>query len=476
MDQPARSYFSVVARHWKLLALITLIPTILAVITVFFILKPVYEGKITVIFPLKQSASFMRRSLSELDIPISGMSGLLSSSPTLYNHIVIIESRNLAIRVYNYLKNEHNIDMLDYYDDLKRDPEVRGDPERLMQKVYKRMQKRVDVGDLDRGMATVSFAHTNAEVAAITANAYISETLVFLNEVNRETQNDLVTFLMARQVEVENNLQVAESEIQRVKEDTGILSVEEQARQIITSYSEIETLVAQAEIDYRGSLSSANSMERAGMDMEDYYAILLSGETPDGDLPVPAIDALADTSIARLRSELANLELERQQTMLWATPDNPQLLLINSRIEAVTRELYREFFQYYDAAQASLIVESTAYRAQLSVAEDVLAELDIRLDAFPPEERRLIELERDRDVQESVYLVITQELEQARIQEQRDQEPFTVLDEALIPTKPVRPRKAVITAATFALSLWLGLMVIFWVDGIARRRSEEKAG
>jgi len=476
MEQHASSYFSIVARHWKLLALITLIPTILAIIAVFFILKPVYEGKTSVIFPLKQSASFMRRSLSDLDIPVSGMSSLLSASPTLYNHIVIIESRNLAARVYNYLKTEKNVDMLDYYEDIRDDSELKEDPERMMQAVYKRMQKRIEVSDLDRGMATVIFTHANPEIAAIVANSYITETLDFLNEVNKNTQSDLVTFLTARQLEVENALQTAETEIQQVKEETGILSVEEQARQIITSYADIEALVAQAEIDYQGSLSQAGSMADAGMDMEDYYAILAAGETPGGDMPVPAIDALADSTIANLRSELAKLELERQETMLWATPDNPQLLLLDSQIKSVARELYREFSDYYDAAQASLIVESTAYKAQLDVAQEVLNELDARLDQFPPEERRLIELERERDVQESIYLVVTQELEQARIQELRDQEPFTILDEALTPNKPVRPRKAVITAATFALSMWLGLMIIFWVDADIRRRSEEKKG
>jgi len=476
MDQPARSYFSVVARHWKLLALITIIPTILAIIMVFFVLTPVYEGKTTVIFPLKQSASFMRRSLSDLDIPISGMSSLLSGSPTLYNHIVIIESRNLAERVYNNLLNEHGIDLIDTYPKIQNSREVRDHPERLMRKIFKKMTKRVDVGDLDRGMAVVKFVHTDPEIATLVANTYISETLAFLNEVNRNTQSDLVVFLTSRQIEVELTLEGVESDIQRVKEETGILSVEEQARQIISSYSEIETMVAQAEIDYEGSLSQARSMANAGMDMEDYYAILLAGETPDSELPAPAIEALSDATIGRLRSELADLELERQQTRLWATADNPQVLLLESQIQAVARELYREFSEYYDAAQASLIVESTAYRAQLDVAEEVLAELDTRLDAFPPDERHLIELERERDVQESIYLVVTQELEQARIQEEREQEPFTVLDEALVPSKPVRPRKAVITATSFALGLWIGLMVIFAVDSSARRRLEEKAG
>jgi len=467
MDAPARSYLTVVFRYWKLLAAITLIPTALSLFLVFLVLTPVYEGETRVIFPLARASSFVRRSLTEMELPVTGIRSLLETTPTIYNHIVIIESRTLAKRVYEYLKNEKNIDLLLMYRDIVNDDKL--DEESRIRAVLGRMQKRVDVDDRERGLAIITFRHTDATVAAEAANAYVSETLGFLNEVNQSTQGDLAAFLEARQIEVEETLRQAEAEIERVKEETGILSVEEQARQLISSYADIEGLVTQAEIDYQGGLSQARGMAAAGMDMDDYYAWLASGERPEGSPPVPAIDALADQTITRLRSELSDLELKRQETMLWATPDNPEVLLLNSELEAVRRELYREFADYYDAAVAGLMVETTAYRAQLDVAHEVLAGLDMRLDAFPPEERRLIELQRDRDVQESIYLVITQELEQARIQRLREEEPFTVLDEALVPTKPVRPRKLVIAMGTFAVSFWLGILVVFWVDSARRK-------
>jgi len=470
MQEPARSYFVVLRRYWKLLAAITLIPTIGAVLVIYLVLTPVYEGKASVIFPLGRASSFMRRSLTELDIPISGMTGLLDVTPTLYNHIAIIESRTLAERVYRYLRDEKNIDLMQTYPKLMRDPDLTD--EQRLRRVFKIMQKRVKVDDKDRGLAIISFLHTDAEIAAEVPNAYIQQTLAFLNEVNRSTQSELAVFLQARQTEVEEALQEAESEIQRVKEETGILSVEEQARQIISSYADIEALVAQAEIDYQGSLSQARAMESAGMEMEDYYEWLAMDQAAEENPPVPAIEALEDSAIAELRSELADLELSRQETMLWATEDNPEVILLDAEIEAVRRELYREFANYYDAAVANLMVESTAYRAQLDVAEEILGVLDQRLDTFPPEERRLIELERDRDVQESIYLVITQELEQARIQQMREDQPFTVLDEALVPNKPVRPRKLVISVGTLAIAFWVGVFVVFWVDGARRRRAE----
>ncbi len=468
METPPQSYFVVIARQWKILAVITLIPTLLAIILVFFVLEPVYEGKATVIFPLKRASSFMRRSLTEMDIPIGIMAGILETTPTLYNHIAIMESRTLALRVNEYVREEKNVDLLSTYPDIQNNTKYRSEEERL-RALAERMQSRIRVEDSDRGLAEVMYQHTNPRIAAELANAYVSQTLSFLNEVNRSTQTDLVEFLEARQIEVESQLEASEAEIEIVKTETGILAVEATAEQLIRSYADIEALVTQAEIDYRGSRTRAQAMADAGTDMQDYYEWLAAGNEPEGDPPVPLMEALGDQTVVRLRTELSELELQRQQILLWATPDNPQVVALEHQIDAVTRELYREISDYSDASVAGFMVESAAYEAQLQVAESILSEIDARLEEFPPDQRRLIELERSRQVYEAIYLVLTQELEQSRIQELREETPFTVLDEALVPTKPVRPRKLVLTLGTFAISLWIGIFAAFSVDALRRR-------
>lgn len=464
---PVQSYLAVVARHWKLLVVITVIPTIVALILVLFILRPVYEGRASVILPLKRATSFMARSLSQLDIPIAGMSSILDPIGTIYNHIAILESRTLALRVYDYLLKEKNLDILATYPDILKDPDLDTQDKKLVA-MAKRMQKRVRVDDADRGLAEVVFLHTDPVIAAEVANAYVTETLNFLNNLQQTTHSDLAIFLEARLNEVEANLKGIEAKIQEHKEKTGILAVEEGAAQLIKSYADIMALTAEAEIDYEGSKALARNMEKAGMDMRDYYSWLASGEKMQGSPPPPAVESLADPTIAKLRSDLDALELKRQQMSLYTTPENPEVKSVELQIQSIQQELYREFSDYYDAAVSSLMVEAASYQAQLNVSNKILSDLDKKLEAFPPEERRLIELERDRDVQESIYLVIAQELEQARIQKMRRDTPFTILDTALVPHKPVRPRKLMVTFGTLAISFWIGILVIFRQDAMHR--------
>ncbi|HDS30934.1 MAG TPA: hypothetical protein ENN67_07830, partial [Firmicutes bacterium] len=339
MDIPPQSYFVVIGRRWKLLAIVTLIPTLLAMILVFFILKPVYEAKASVVFPLKRASSFMRQSLAEMDIPVGIMAGIMDTTPTIYNHIVIIESRTLALRVADYLKNEKNIDLLSTYPDIIASRDYTTDEERR-RALAERMQKRVRVDDPERGLAVVIYLHSDPKIAAETSNAYVAVTLSFLNELNKTAQQDFSDVLEQRQVEVERQLAEAEQKIMEAKSETGILAVESTAEQIIRSYADIEALVAEAEIQSKGAMVRARAMEAAGMDMEDYYLWLAAGESPQGDPPVPLMEALADAAISRLRSELSDLELQRQQMMLWATPDNPQLLALENQIDTVRKNLY----------------------------------------------------------------------------------------------------------------------------------------
>ena len=183
---PVQSYFSVVRRYWKLLAAITLIPTVIAVIMVLFVIPPLYEGKTTVIVPLMRASSLLRQSLSNLDVPMSGMANVLEAAPTVYNYIAIIESRSLAQKVYDYLLNEKGIDLLPTYPKIARDPDIPTREEKLLA-LAGRMQKRVQVDDSNRGVAEVTYRHTDPLIAAEVANAYVSQTLAFLNDLNHST-------------------------------------------------------------------------------------------------------------------------------------------------------------------------------------------------------------------------------------------------------------------------------------------------
>ena len=97
-----------------------------------------------------------------------------------------------------------------------------------------------------------------------------------------------------------------------------------------------------------------------------------------------------------------------------------------------------------------------------------LEQLKLRLHTLPALQNDLQRLVRDQKVQEQLYLLLTAELEQARIRESMDTPTIQVLDRAVPPERHSRPRK-MLTAGAAAFLACLGACA--WITLQEPRRS-----
>jgi tyrosine-protein kinase Etk/Wzc len=129
---------------------------------------------------------------------------------------------------------------------------------------------------------------------------------------------------------------------------------------------------------------------------------------------------------------------------------------------------------------ASLYGKRTALQVRLGVVRSYsegsddeiqirqeLAELDRQMRALPMTGLELARLVRDVKVEEQVFTLLTAQHEDARIMEARDVVTVEVLDVAGSPEKKSRPRRILMMAGAFFLSLALGV-------SIAALREEER--
>jgi len=93
---------------------------------------------------------------------------------------------------------------------------------------------------------------------------------------------------------------------------------------------------------------------------------------------------------------------------------------------------------------------------EIQVAQE-LAQLDRRLRELPETGLELARLVRDVKALEQVFALLTAQFEDARITEARDVVTVEVLDVATPPERKSRPMRSIIIAATFLLSLALGI-------------------
>jgi len=95
--------------------------------------------------------------------------------------------------------------------------------------------------------------------------------------------------------------------------------------------------------------------------------------------------------------------------------------------------------------------------AEVQQIEDQLAQLDIQLRALPETGLELARLLREVEKQEQLYVMLTSQYEEARIDEARDVVTVDVLDPPVPPERKDHPHRTLVIIAGFLLSLSLSL-------------------
>jgi uncharacterized protein involved in exopolysaccharide biosynthesis len=90
---------------------------------------------------------------------------------------------------------------------------------------------------------------------------------------------------------------------------------------------------------------------------------------------------------------------------------------------------------------------------QVQQVKDELEQLERRLAGIPQLQNELLQLIRDTKVYEQLYLLLTAELEQARIRETMNTPTVQLLDRAVPPERHSRPRKGILSAAAGVLGM-----------------------
>jgi capsular exopolysaccharide synthesis family protein len=83
---------------------------------------------------------------------------------------------------------------------------------------------------------------------------------------------------------------------------------------------------------------------------------------------------------------------------------------------------------------------------------------------LPLLEQKLLELERDIKVKESLYTLLLEKLEETKIAEAGVIGTANIIDKAIVPEKPVKPNKKLTLAIGGVLGIFLGILLVFVVE------------
>ncbi len=115
-------------------------------------------------------------------------------------------------------------------------------------------------------------------------------------------------------------------------------------------------------------------------------------------------------------------------------------------------------------------INQSAIKSRESILKSAKEKYYSILNSLPNKALYLARLEREVKIKNTMYLMLTQQLEIAKLEEAKEIEPFKILDGGFINENPVFPRKIIMTVVGFLISFILSIMFSFFINALMIQR------
>ncbi len=421
-----------------------------------FTTDPVYEASTTLIIDKSRA---MENALFDFN-------SFGNQSTHITNQIEIIKSRTIAERVIKRLELSNVRDSLSLFR-----PNDDGEYMTLRQMVAIVRENMEVVNKKETDIIEVTYSAPSAFEAAYTINTLAQEYADASAEFNQGEIKELRKFLEAQLRKKGMELSSSEDLLKEYQERERVASLDEETTELITRLSQIEAELEQSQVMLQANLQMKNSLEKQLEGRRETLAAEIS------EISTPYIQTLQE-ELAKLVAEKTKYvtAVESQAQGVNKGFFQAQVSQYDSKINSLKQRLDEEAkkmstssmvqdpFQLTQELVSKIITldaEITASTAKINTLQDVIGEYNAKLEQLPNKVLELARLKRRQLVDEQTFVMMTKRLEETKIQEAGQRKEVRVIDEAIEPLFPTKPKKKLNLALGLVLGLGLGVGITF---------------
>lgn len=448
---------------------------VLIVTAIFtFTANPVYQAKAKI---LVDSQGSMQRAIFDVNY-------LNPQSTAISNQVEILKSRTLAERVVLALEAAQYRDSLAIFQ-----PDPDGNYMPLRKQVDWIMEHLEVVPKTDSDIIEIVFSAGSPFEAAEICNV-VARTFRSLNkEFNLTEFKDLRQFLEFQLNKKSEELRKSEEELRIYRENQKLVSLDESTKELIGKLAETQAVLEATQIELEATQEQKRNMEK----QLDERRHLLATE----------VTQISSSLLTELQKEYARMVSEKvkyESLIAQEKTIDPQVYQVelqsqSNRIKAVQQRLQEEaqriaatsmvsdpleIAQQLIASILQLETNIKGYSAKINTLREVIGQYDRELEKLPGQGLELARLERQVAVDQNIYVLLTEKLEETKISEAGQKETVRVVDNAIEPEFPISPRKRLnlLLGAIIGLGLGIGLtfLVEFFDDSIKNPDLLERMG
>jgi tyrosine-protein kinase Etk/Wzc len=418
-----------------------------------------YEASTTIII---ESTGAMERSIFE-------MSYFGNQNTLIANQMEILKSRSLAERVVKRLDLSDVRDSLAIFQPNEKDEyasmrEMIGIIQHSMEMEHKR----------DTDIITLTFSAGSPFEAAYISNVIAEEFQLMNAETNRSELTDLRRFIEDQLSKKWEELRASEERLREYQEKEHVASLDAETSELVTRLAEVESVYEQAQVELESNLEMKRSLE----DQLDKRQQTMPKDLSEISTPyLLSLQTEIARAVAERTSYITALQAEGQTVNKQYFEST--LKQYDDKIAALKQKLLEEANNITrsgmvkDPLQISqeLIVkllnietEIKSSTAKINALQEVVSEYNAKMENLPVKVLELARLERRRKVDEQTYMMMTEKLEETKIQEAAQSRNVHIIDEAIEPLFPVKPKVKLNLLLGALIGLGLGVGATFLME------------
>ena len=275
-----------------------------------------------------------------------------------------------------------------------------------------------------------------ARVANMHARAYLEQAIELRSHANDEARH----FLQEKLAECKERVEKSEAALNRYRQDRGIISSDNRDNIVVDRLADLNKRLTEAEADRIGLEAQTRLIYK-----HEYNAL-------------PAI--IDNRLIQTLKIELTRLEGERAELAAKAPPGDPVLDQFRGRVEQTKRRLQQEI-------QRTVAGIKTAYTVAKQKEDELRAKMEQQKVAALSLKDATVDyaiLAREVDTNRQLYDSVLARFKEMGVTAALRASNVSVIDQAVPPVKPVRPRKVLSLLLSAVLGLTGGVGLAFVVE------------
>lgn len=290
----------------------------------------------------------------------------------------------------------------------------------------------------DSRIINIKVTETNPYRSMLFANELAKSYRNFDIDMKREDARSTHHFIEDQIKMVKEDLSTAEEKLRSFKEKHSVLGISDELEGFVQQMAEVEKNYRQAKVESEVLKKELSTIEKRLSERERNLVSKASKTS---------YDVLMD-----LKKQLTNLENNRADLLIAGySPDDEKVLRVEKSLEStkekmdeVIRNMMKErgimdpLVEMKDLLQKSLklSIDYTVAKTRMEAFHDVLSYYQSKLKDIPERELQLARLEREKEANEKIYMMLLEKKEQAQISEISELGDVFILNLADMPDKP----------------------------------------